>query len=102
MVIKKSETPVKKISDDKMSLNEIVDIDEKVSLNVTEAVDYNERTTAEYSRIYYIYDGLMQLSINNRELELGKGDACFVEKGMTFALKGTFKVITVSQPPLHL
>ncbi|SRR5258708_27619148 len=102
MIVKNSGSPIQKIFDDKKSLEEIVAIDEKVSFNVTEAIDYYEQATAAYNRVYYIYDGLMKLLINGQEIQLYKGDACFVEKGMAFELKGTFKVIVVSQPVLHL
>ena len=102
MVVKNSNTPIKKISDDKKSLKEIVNLDEKVSLNVAEVIDYHEKTTAAYNRIYYVSAGVMKLSINGQEIQLQKGDACFVEKGMIFELAGTFIVIIVSQPPLHL
>ncbi len=49
-----------------------------------------------------IKKSVMKLSINGQEIQLQKGDACFVEKGMIFELAGTFIVIIVSQPPLHL
>jgi mannose-6-phosphate isomerase class I len=102
MIVKKSNVPIKKITDDKKQLNEIVDIDDKLTLNVAEVTDYREKNTASYNRVYYIYDGLMALNINNQEIELSKGDGCFVEKGTKFEMKGTFNVIIVSQPVLRL
>jgi mannose-6-phosphate isomerase-like protein (cupin superfamily) len=101
-VIKNTKHPIQKISDEKKSLHELVNLDEKISLNVVEAIDYHEKTTAAFNRIYYISEGLMRLYINNQEIELQKGDACLVEKGMIFELQGTFTVIIVSHPPLQL
>lgn len=102
MIVKNAVEPIKKITDEKKSLNEIVDIDDKLSLNVVEVTDHREKTTAAYNRVYYIYDGLMAISVNNQEIKLQKGDACFVQKGTKFELTGTFNVIIVSQPVLRM
>lgn len=102
MMVKNASNSIKKITDDKKTLEEIVDLDDKLNLNVAEATDYREKTTAAYNRVYYIYDGVMDLHVNNQELQLHKGDACFVEKGTTFELVGSFSVIIVSQPVLRL
>jgi mannose-6-phosphate isomerase class I len=102
MIVKKAAEPIIKITDDKKKLSEIVDLDDKLSLNVVEVTDHREKTTAAYNRVYYIYDGLMALHVNNQEIKLQKGDACFVEKGTKFELMGTFNVIIVSQPVLRM
>jgi len=102
MVIRKTRTSIKKVTEDKKPLSELVKIDEKISLDVVEVNNHYEKTKAAFSRIYYISEGIMQLIINNQELLLEKGDACFVEKGMLFELKGTFTVIIVSRPTLYL
>ncbi len=98
---KESKHVIKKISDEKQSLNEIVNIDDKVELNVAEVVDHHEKIKTAYNRIYYVFDGLMQIFINNQEILLQKGDACFVEKGMIVELQGTFSVIIVGKPEVR-
>jgi mannose-6-phosphate isomerase class I len=102
IVVRKSQKGIKKISDEKKQLNEIVPIDQRISLDVAEVVDHHEKTKAAYNRIYYVSDGQMQIYFNNQHINLEKGDACFVEKGMSFELKGTFSVIIVSHPPLYI
>lgn len=99
-VIRNTMQSVSNISDEKNSLNDSINLDEKISLNVVEATDYHEKTKSAYNRIYYVSDGLIKLLINGQEIFLQKGDACFIEKGMTFELSGTFSVIIVSHPPL--
>ena len=66
-----------------------------VCLKLIEETDTNEKEMAEYNRIYYVFEGDLQLTINNKEILLHMGDACFVEKGMLFAMKGTFKALSV-------
>lgn len=99
---KESKEIIKKISDDKHALNEIVDINDKIELNVAEVVDHHEKIKTAYNRVYYIFEGVMQMLINNQEIILQKGDACFVEKGMLVELRGTFSVIIVGQPTIRL
>lgn len=102
MVVRKSLHSAKKISNEKKDLNEIIPRDQGISLDIAEVVDHHEKTLAAYNRIYYVSEGNMQLCFNNQHIHLQKGDACFVEKGMLFELKGTFTVIIVSHPTLHL
>ena len=103
MVIRKSDTYVRKTSESKDITDYIPsDIADRVSLEVMEVVDYAESEIAEYNRIYYVFDGELQLLLNDKETLLYKGDAAFFEKGMAFALKGTFKVFIISHPELHL
>jgi mannose-6-phosphate isomerase-like protein (cupin superfamily) len=66
-----------------------------VCLKIIEEKDCNKKEIAEYNRIYYVFEGELQLAINNKENLLYSGDACFVEKGMLFEIKGTFKALSV-------
>lgn len=93
---------VEKYSDKKQSLDKIVAKDSRVSLDIADVVNHYEKIKTTYNRIYYVSDGLMQVHINNQELILQKGDACFVEKGMIVELLGTFAVIIVSSPSLRV
>jgi mannose-6-phosphate isomerase-like protein (cupin superfamily) len=102
MVVRKSLNTAKRISGNKMTLNEIVPNDQRISLDFAEVIDHYEKTIAAYNRIYYIAEGHMQFYFNNQLINLQKGDACFVEKGMHFELKGTFTVIIVSHHKLYV
>ena len=99
---RKKDNSFKKIAEEKKSFDEIVQLDEKISLDVADVIDHYEKIKTAYNRIYYISDGKMQININNQEIILEKGDACFVEKGMVVELKGTFTAIIVSRPTLSL
>lgn len=99
IIARKSQASVRKVFDEKKSLNEIVPQDKTISLDVVEVKNHHERTKAAFNRIYYVSEGNMQLYIKNQDIELQKGDACFVEKGTIFELQGTFTVIIVSHPP---
>ena len=99
---KESKHIIKKISEEEQSLNQIVDMNDKVSVDVAEVVDHHEKIKTAYNRIYYVFDGMMKIWINGQEMLLQKGDACFVEKGMIVEIRGTFSVIIVGQPTLHL
>ena len=98
---KESKHIIKKISEEKQSLNEIVDMKDRVLVDVAEVVDHHEKIKTAYNRVYYLFEGTMHVWINDQEIILQKGDACFVEKGMIVEIEGTFKVIIVGQPTLH-
>ena len=66
-----------------------------VSLDVIEVIDYSEKGKASFNRVYQIFDGVMQVIINDQEINLQKGDSIFIEKGMNFEIKGTFKAVAV-------
>jgi len=66
-----------------------------VCLKLIEVIDHFEKQLAEYNRIYYVFEGILQLTVNDKEVLLNKGDACFVEKGMLFEMRGTFKAMSV-------
>ena len=102
IIARKSQASVKKIFDEKKSIDEIVPQDQKISLDIADVKNHYEKTKAAFNRIYYVSEGLMHLSIKNQDFELHKGDACFVEKGTIFELRGTFNVIIVSHPPLYI
>ncbi|HSW97887.1 MAG TPA: hypothetical protein VLF89_08735 [Candidatus Saccharimonadales bacterium] len=102
IVVRKSQKFAKKIFNEKKSFNEIVPTDLRISIDVAEVTNHHEKTTAGYNRIYYVKDGEMQIVFNNQHFNLSTGDACFIEKGMTFELNGTFGVIIVSHPPLYI
>jgi mannose-6-phosphate isomerase-like protein (cupin superfamily) len=99
---KESKHIIKKLSEEEHSFTEIVDMNERVSVDVAEVVDHHEKIKTAYNRIYYIFEGTMRIWINNQEMVLQKGDACFVEKGMIVEIRGTFSVILVGQPILRL
>lgn len=98
-VVKKSEGKIRKIADNKIAVNYITkDVSESVSLAVTEATNYIEDQHAKYNRIYYVLEGTLVLAFGNETVELNRDDACFVSKGITYQMKGSFKAIIVNQP----
>lgn len=98
-VVKKSEGTVRKIGDNKTALNLITrSITPDVSLVVIEAKDYHEIETTPYSRIYYVTEGELTLSFDKNEQTLNTGDACFIDKGTTYEMSGTFIALTINQP----
>lgn len=40
----------------------------------------------------------MRIVCDGAESVLGVGDTCFIEKGTTYEMSGTFKAITINQP----
>lgn len=103
IIVRKSDASIQKIADNKITTNHIAnDSANSILLDVIEAANYDEKQTIAYNCIYYIFDGELHLRITNKETIVYKGDAVFIEKGMTVALKGTFKAITISHPELRL
>jgi ethanolamine utilization protein EutQ (cupin superfamily) len=98
-VVKASEATVRQIADNKTANNLITkEISPNISLAITSAIDYYEKETTEYDRIYYVLDGEMQLVIDGTRSMLTVGDACFIEKGTAYEMRGTFNAVTVNQP----
>lgn len=102
IIARKSQASVKKIFEEKKSIDEIVPQDQKISLDIADVKNHYEQTKAAFNRIYYVSGGVMHVHIKNQDFELNKGDACFVEKGTIFELQGSFSVIIVSNPPLTI
>jgi ethanolamine utilization protein EutQ (cupin superfamily) len=98
-VVKASEGTIRQIADNKTANNLITkEISPSVSLAITEATDYHEKETSEYDRIYYVLDGELQISSEGIESALQVGDSCFISKGTSYEMRGTFKALAVNQP----
>src|SRR5579863_3829704 len=98
MVVRKSDERVRKFADKKEASDEIsYSALNDVSLDIIEVTDYSEKGIASYNRVYEVFDGELQLTINNQQTNLHKGDAVFIEKGMDYELKGTFKAVAVNK-----
>lgn len=98
-VVRKADAAVREIGDDKSVANYITkDVSSDVSLAVTEATDYSEMETTNYNRIYFVLEGELLLKFDDQEVSLLKEDACFVEKGTAYEMKGTFKAVIINQP----
>lgn len=98
-IIRKSDTSIRKIAENKVAINYVTrDLTSEVSLATTEAIDYYEKETANYNRIYFVLEGQLILTFDNQEVVLDKDDVCYVGKGTTYEMKGTFKAIMVNQP----
>ncbi|HSW91661.1 MAG TPA: cupin domain-containing protein [Candidatus Saccharimonadales bacterium] len=98
-IVRESEGVVRQIAPNKTANNLISkDISPNISFATTEATDYYEKETTPYDRIYYVLDGVLNLTIDGSESTLQKGDSCFLSKNTTYEMQGTFKAVTVNQP----
>jgi ethanolamine utilization protein EutQ (cupin superfamily) len=98
-VVRESEGAVRQIAPNKIANNLISkDLSPNVSFATTEATDYYEEEMTLYDRIYYVLDGVLELTINGDTSSLQKGDVCFISKNTTYEMRGTFKAVTINQP----
>jgi ethanolamine utilization protein EutQ (cupin superfamily) len=98
-LVKAADATVRQIANNKTATNFITkETSPTLSFATTEAVDYYERETTPYDRIYYVLEGSMTLTINDETIELAVGDVCYIEKDTTYEMQGTFKAVTVNQP----
>jgi len=98
-VVRKQEGVVRKIADNKIATNYITkEITKDFSLATTEAQDYYEKVETTYSRIYYVLSGELILKFGSEEQKLHEGDTCFVEKGTSYEMLGSFKAVIINQP----
>lgn len=70
---------------------------DSISVDDIEVTDYLEKGKAAFSRVYQIYEGELQLTINDEHFNLHKGDGVFIEKGTVYEMKGTYKAIAVNK-----
>lgn len=98
-VVKKSEGTFHKIADNKVAINLITkEVTKDVSLAVIEANNYNEVETTLYDRIYYVTEGELILINDDGKYAMNTGDSCFIPKGTTYTMSGTFKLLVINQP----
>ena len=98
MIVRNSdESPHKRNVFDDSLLTDVSNLPDDVSLDFIEVEEYVEKGKASFNRVYHIYDGEMQVTINEREIILRKGDGIFIEKGMNFEMTGTFKAAAVNK-----
>ena len=98
-VVRQSESALRKIADNKISLNFITkEFSPNVSLAITEGKNYKEEEIAKYNRIYFVLDGALMLIFGMDKVFLKKYDSCFISKGTKYIMSGTFKTIVVNQP----
>lgn len=98
-VIKKTEGTLHKITENKIAINLITKEETKdVSLAVIDANNYNEEETTLYDRIYYVTEGELILIDNDKKYTMNTGDSCFIPKGTTYIMSGTFKLLVINQP----
>jgi mannose-6-phosphate isomerase-like protein (cupin superfamily) len=98
-LVKAADATVRQIADNKIASNFITkDMNPGISFATTEAIDYYEKETTPYTRIYYVLKGTMVITINNENLKVEAGDVCYIEKNNTYEMQGTFKAVIVNQP----
>lgn len=97
LVVRKSDKTVKKFDSKKDAPGDVHEALLHVSLDVIEVTDYEEQGKAAFSRVYEVYDGVMQVIINEQQINIQKGDSIFIEKGMDYEIKGTFKAVAINR-----
>lgn len=98
-IVRKLEGSIRQIAPNKTATNLIgKDISPTVSFATTKASNYYEEETTPYDRIYYVLEGELELTIAGEASMLQKGDTCFLSKGTTYEMRGTFEAVTVNQP----
>jgi hypothetical protein len=98
MVVRKSDGVAKKFDDKESALDQsTLDTLNSLSIDIFEETDYYGKGMASFNRIYEVYDGELYVTINDQEMVLHKGDSIFIEKGMIYEMKGTFKAIAMNR-----
>ena len=67
------------------------------SFDFLEVTNFQQKFRMDYHLVYYVFDGELFFEINKGEYFLQKGDAVFVEKGMSYEMKGTFKAVAINR-----
>ncbi len=96
VVRKSTSSSIKNKDRDTKLFNDISNPSNNISLDVIEVEDYFEKGKASFNRVYHVFDGELQLAINDQQTTLYKGDGVFIQKGMTYEMKGTFKAVAVN------
>jgi ethanolamine utilization protein EutQ (cupin superfamily) len=98
-IIKANEGTVRQIADNKSANNLITKDDTSaISLATTEGEDFYEREITKYNRIYFVLEGNLELVFSGESHQLSVGDACYMDSGTEYEMKGTFKAVVVNQP----
>ena len=98
-VVKNSEAIIRKIASNKRAYNFITkNVNPNVSLARIEAENFEGEILIEQNFIYYVLEGKLMLKFKKGKAILNPGDTCYVTKGSTYVMSGTFKTIVVSQP----
>ena len=98
-VVRKSGATRRQISEDKSVENYITkDVLKEVSLAVTEGNNFQTNEETKYNRIFFVLKGKLKLEFNGKKVSLEKDDSCYISKGTSYGISGTFKAVVVNQP----
>lgn len=98
VIARKTEVRVRKTIDNENMLQDVSGtLLNKIAIENIEGTDFSSKLHAEYNVINYLYEGELLLEINNKQYTLIKGDAFFIEKGMTYVMRGTFKAMCLNR-----
>lgn len=98
-IVRKEDATIRKIAENKTATDYFTkDFSKDVSLTTLEATNYTNEFTPVQNFIYFVLNGELLLKFDDQEVELLQGDACFVTKGTTYIMTGTFQVVVISQP----
>ncbi|OGK18142.1 hypothetical protein A3D80_02680 [Candidatus Roizmanbacteria bacterium RIFCSPHIGHO2_02_FULL_40_13b] len=63
-----------------------------------EAADYFGKHIAPTDIVYYVLNGVLEITFDKTTLQCVSGDSCFISKGETYILSGTFQVLSICSP----
>lgn len=90
-VVKSTDGTVRKIDDHMHAFDQM-------SLTRLEAGEYFGKHEAQTDIIYYVLDGIVEITFEKSTFVCTPGDACFISKGQVYILSGTFQVLSICSP----
>ncbi len=99
-IIKKKEGNPRKISETYKVTNFLTkEINENVSLAVSEATNHSETTeNIRSDRVYFVLEGKLIVKKDGKEFVAESGDIIFILKNTKYHFEGTFKAILINSP----
>lgn len=98
-IVKANAGTVRKIADNKSVNNLITKEDASaISLATTEGKDFYGQEVTRYNRAYFVLEGTLEVNFDGEYHRLSVGDACYIDAGTKYEMKGTFKAVVVNQP----
>ncbi|PIY68573.1 hypothetical protein COY90_05205 [Candidatus Roizmanbacteria bacterium CG_4_10_14_0_8_um_filter_39_9] len=98
-IVRKSEARVRGIAPNKTADNYITKETTPVfSFATTKGDNYYEKIKVGYNRLYFILEGELVLTFNEKEERLKKDDSIYIEKNTEYEINGTFNAVVVNEP----
>jgi mannose-6-phosphate isomerase-like protein (cupin superfamily) len=98
-LIKKLDSTFRQITETKTANNYITkDISPNFSVATTRAYDCKEIETTDYDRVYFVLEGVLELTFGDDKVEVKSNDSIFIKAKSTYTISGTFNTIVINQP----